>query len=85
MKKMIVGAVAAVTLTFGVAAPATAGGNGYGKGFSDACGATWGEIVANGQPRAEGSAHYRSGYKGGVQGIMNNPEALAFHAAALCP
>lgn len=84
MKKLIIGTAAAVALTLGAAAPASAEGNAYGKNFAQACGSTWGEIVSNGQPRSEGSAHYRSGYQGGVQGIMNNPEALAFHAAALC-
>jgi hypothetical protein len=84
MKKLIIGTAAAAALTLSVSAPAMAEGNGYGKTFTQACGSTWGEIVSNGQPRSEGSAHYRSGYKGGVQGIVNNPEALAFHAAALC-
>jgi hypothetical protein len=72
-------------MLFSTAAPAFAEGKAYGKDFKEACGATWGEIVSQGQPRDEGSAHYRQGYKGGVQGIMNNLDALLFHANALCP
>ena len=83
----IAAVVVAGTATLGLmAGPASADSHskGYGKNFTEACGSTWGEIVANGQPRSESSAHYRMGYKGGVQGIMNDADALAFHAAALC-
>ena len=84
MKKLIIGSAAAAALALSLSTPAQAEGNGYGKTFTEACGSTWGEIVSNGQPRTEGSAHYRSGYQGGVQGIVNDPAVLAFHAAALC-
>ena len=84
MKKILVGAAVAVFLTLGVAAPGMAEGKAYGKNFTAACGSTWGDIVSNGQPRTPTSTHYRMGYKGGLQGIMNDPGALAFHAEALC-
>jgi hypothetical protein len=85
-KRVLLISLLALSVLFAsTAAPAFADGKAYGKDFKDACGATWGEIVSQGQPRDEGSTHYRQGYKGGVQGIMNNPDALAFHAGALCP
>jgi hypothetical protein len=87
MKKraLLVSLLVASVLFIATVSPAFADGPAYGKNFSSACGATWGQIVSAGQPRDENSAHYRQGYAGGVQGIMNNPDALAFHAAALCP
>jgi hypothetical protein len=79
MKRILIGTAAAALFTVGAAVPAAAGEKGYGATFNAACGKSFGQVVAAGQPRTEDSAHYRSGYKGGVQGLLNSGAVLDAH------
>jgi hypothetical protein len=78
MKKLVAAATLAAA-TVAVGAGSASAGN--GSTFNGACGKTFGQLIS--AAKSTGTATHPN-YAGGVQAIVNNPEALAIHAALLC-